>query len=40
MLANIRGSFSEAEIGGIAAQLLGMLSYLHANNIVCKYLTP
>ena len=40
MLANIRGSFSEAQIGSIAYQIMGQLNYLHSRQLICKYLTP
>lgn len=39
-LANIRVTFSEADIGTIALQLLDQLSHLHKNGIVYKYLRP
>ena len=40
MLANIKGSFSEQEIGKIATQLLKAVSILHHKDIVLRYLTP
>ena len=40
MLANIRGNFSEADIGQIALQIMNQLKYLHEHGVVCKYLTP
>ena len=40
MLANIRESFSEAEIGQIADQLINQLSHLHSRSLVLKYLNP
>ena len=39
-LANMRQSFSEAEIGKIASQLLNQLLHLHEHGIYCKYLCP
>ena len=40
MLANIRGKFSEHEIGQIANQLLSGVGYLHAKNIYLRSLKP
>ena len=40
MLANVKGIFSEAQIGSIAYQLLSQLRYLHKRGIECKFLTP
>ena len=39
-LANIRTTFSEADIGSIGMQLLDQLSHLHDTGIVYKYLRP
>ena len=40
MLANIRGTFSEHEIGDIAVSLINQLKFLHINRIIYKFLTP
>ena len=40
MLANIRGTFSEHEIGDIAVSLINQLKFLHTNRIIYKFLTP
>ena len=40
MLANIKGSFSENEIGQIAVQLLKGVGYLHRHDIQLRNLKP
>ena len=39
-LAHLRQTFSEADLGSIASQLLSQLSHLHGNGLVYKYLKP
>ena len=40
MLANVKGVFSEAEIGKIVFQIMKQLQFLHSKQIVYKFLTP
>ena len=40
MLANVKGSFSENEIGQIAYQLLKGIEYLHFHGLILRHLKP